>query len=213
MIRLSGSVKLSCASSGGTPKSRANGFVPSTLARIVRRPTLLPILRRLPRFEPRFRRRDFREPLLAPLQFGRELIAPDVRPQRRILRRVAGVGLRRERGDLLTQPPLFVSHPSVTHRLVLARIGLHLRPSTASAPSCTTPASRAICHHLHEQRLERGQVLLPKLRDRSVRRKVARRQHAIGDILFQLPRDPTRRKRSSRIRVHQTVTIICGSNG
>ena len=39
-------------------------------------------------------------------------------------------------------------------------------------------------HDLHEQRLKVHHVLLPKLRDRPVRRKVARRQHAIGYIVF-----------------------------
>ena len=58
-------------------------------------------------------------------------------------------------------------------------------------------------HDLHEQRLERRQVLLPELRDRAVGRKIARRQHAIGYIVFQFPRDPTRRKRPRGIGVQQ----------
>ena len=66
---------------------------------------------------------------------------------------------------------------------------------------------------LHEQCLEGCQVLLPELRDRAVCRKGARRQHAIGHIVFELSRDPTRRERPRGIRVQQHVTIICESNG
>jgi Fic/DOC family protein len=58
-------------------------------------------------------------------------------------------------------------------------------------------------HDLHKQRLERRQMLLAKLGDRAVRRKTARRQHAIGDIIFQFSRDPTGRKRPRGIGIQQ----------
>jgi hypothetical protein len=157
----------------------------------------------IPGLEPRFRRGDGRESRLAALQFGRQLVPPHLRPVLRIFGRIRRLGLGRQRGDLLTQPPFFVAHPSVTHRLVFARMGFHLRPIHRHCPELDDACFAGDRHDLHEQRLERRQVLLPKLRDRSVGRKIARRQHAIGYIVFQLPRDPTRRKRPRGIGVQQ----------
>jgi hypothetical protein len=86
---------------------------------------------------------------------------------------------------------------------VLARAGLHLRAIDRQRPEPDDPRFAGDSHRLHEQRLKRRQVLLPKLGDRPVRREIAGRQHAIRHVLFQLPGDPTRRERPGRIRVQQ----------
>ena len=211
MIRLSGSVKLSCASSGGTPKSRANGLVPRLL-----RPSsgVAPSadLRPLPGFEPRFGRRDGREPLLASLQLGRQFVprtsglypassaasvasawvsAPRSARAAAVLRRASV----RNSWPCVYSPRLSPStHPRPAPRPGRRRLRGRSPPPARTAPR-TPPGAAA------------------KLRDRAVGGKIARRQHAIGDIFFQLPRDPTRRKRPGGIGVNSTVTIIRGSNG
>ena len=203
MIRLSGSVKLSCASSGGTPKSRANGLWPRLL-----RPSsgVRPFCRSSSAC--RASSRAFAAAIFASRSSRRCSSAGSSSP------RTSGPCAASSAASVASacvvsaaicsrSRRLFVAHPSVTHRLVLARIGLHLRPIHRQRPELDDARFAGDRHDLHEQRLERRQVLLPKLRDRSVRRKIARRQHAIRDILFQLPRDPTRRKRPGGIRVHQ----------
>ena len=86
---------------------------------------------------------------------------------------------------------------------MFTRRGFHLRPIHGQRPDLDDAGFASDRHHLPEQRLERRQVLLPKLRDRAVGRKIARRQHAIGYIVFQLARDPTRGKRPRGIGVQQ----------
>src|ERR1700687_1349764 len=71
-------------------------------------------------------------------------------------------------------PGLRIPHRPVTHRLVLARIGVHLRPIHRQGSELDDAGSAGDLHDLHEQHLERDQVLLTELRDHSVCRKVAR---------------------------------------
>jgi hypothetical protein len=92
-------------------------------------------------------------------------------------------------------------------------MGLHLRPIHRHRSEVEDARFAGDHHDLSEQRLERRQVLLPELRDRAVGRKIAHRQHAIGDIFFQLPRDPNATNMSQWHRYNNTVTIIRGSNG
>jgi hypothetical protein len=64
----------------------------TALAPILRRPSALAIRLRLPRFEARFRGRDRGEPRLTPLELGRQLVARLVRPVRRVLGGIGGLG-------------------------------------------------------------------------------------------------------------------------
>jgi hypothetical protein len=104
---------------------------------------------------------------------------------------------------LLAQAPLFIAHAAVTHRLVFARIGLDLRPIHRQRSELHDARFARDLDDLHEQRFERRQVLLPKVRDRAVRWKVARGQHPIRHILFQFPCDPSRGECPGGIRVQQ----------
>lgn len=66
---------------------------------------------------------------------------------------------------------------------MLARVGLHLGAIDRQHAELHDARFAGNPHDLHEQRLEGGQALLPKLGDRSVHRKVAGCQHAIGHVL------------------------------
>jgi hypothetical protein len=70
----------------------------------------------------------------APAQLLEQLVAPYLFP---VLGVLLGTHRRcppRQLADLLAQPLLFLAHPPVAHRLLLAGVGLHLRPIHQQRP-------------------------------------------------------------------------------
>ena len=66
------------------------------------------------------------EPLLAARQFGGQFIAAPIGAIRGIIPDIRSLGLLQQRIDFGLQPRLIRHHPSITHGLVLRRIGLDL---------------------------------------------------------------------------------------
>ena len=179
------------------------------------RPTALrvPILPRLPtprvvrrpsrRFQTRLRFPDRRQTRFSPTQLRRQIVAPNLRAQARVLGLVNRIRLTQQRLDLAFQALFLCLHPVVAHRLALARVRAHLRPVDRQLPQARQTQLLRQTDHLHEQRLEILQVPTPKLAQRPVLRKVARRQHPETNVLFQLPSDPARREYPRRVGVEQ----------
>jgi hypothetical protein len=77
-------------------------------------------------------------------------------------------------------------------RFVAARIRLDLRTVDGHSAQLNQPAVLCDQNHLPEQLDKLLEVLLPKIADRPVLRKVPCRQHPEGHVLFDLLRDPSR---------------------
>ena len=213
MIRLSGSVKLSGASSGGTPKSRANGVVP----RLVRPSAgVRPFCRSSSAC--RASSRAFAAAMVASRSSRRCRAAgsssprtsgPSVASSAASLAAAcavsAAIGSRSRASSSRIRPSLLA--------VCLLAWALTFVPSTASAPSGTTPASRAI-----------GTTCTNSASNAAT---CCGRNSAIVRCAGKLPAaNPRYATSSSRFRAirrdenvpvayayHSTVTIICGSNG
>jgi hypothetical protein len=172
---------------------------PATLAAIVRPASLLAILVRLARLEPRFRCLNGGEPRRPSRQLRGQLVAADVRPMHRLFGRIDRLGLRRERRDLRASLAFLLEHPPVTHRLMLARVGLHLGASDRQRAELHDAGFAGHPHDLHEQRLEGRQWPAANMR------------YATSSSSFRAIR------RDENVPVASaytsTVTILCGSNG
>ena len=112
-------------------------------------PFRVPRLARLPtprvfrRLQPRLRRADRRQTVLTPPQLRRQLVATNLRAQAHVLRNVGRVRRPQQRVDLAGQAPFLRLHPTVAHRLALARIRPHLRPVHGQLPEPDQTYSRA----------------------------------------------------------------------
>ena len=182
------------------PLVRSSPLRVSSLARL---PTARVVRRPLRRLQPRLRRPDRRHTILPPPQLRRQLVAPYIHPQPQVLGQVGVVRRPQQLVDLAGQTPFLLLHPTVAHRLALARVRAHLRPVDRQLPEPCKAQLASQTDHLDEQLLEIVQVPPPKLADRPVLREVARRQHPERHVLFQLPRNPTRRKHTRRVGVEQ----------
>ena len=179
------------------------------------RPTALrvPVLTLLPtprgvrrpsrRFQTRLRFPDRRQTRFSPTQLRRQIVAPNLRAQARVLGLVNRIRLTQQRLDLAFQALFLCLHPVVAHRLALTRVRAHLRPVNRQLPQARQTQLLRQTDHLHEQRLEILQVPTPELAQRPVLRKVARRQHPERNVLFQLPSHPARREHPRRVGVEQ----------
>ena len=94
--------------------------------------------------------------------------------------------------DLALQSLLFLFDPVIAHRFVLARVGLHLHTVDAHPAQLDQPAVLCDLHHLLEKPDELLKMLLSKITDRSMLRKVPRCQYPKRYILFDLLRDLSR---------------------
>ena len=150
-----------------------------------------------------FRLANPRQPTLASLQFRRQLVAAPIRAVLGILGRVRRLRLREQLLHLVTQLPLFVPHPVVTHRLVLRRVRLHLAAVERHAAHPRRPQFARQPQHLLEEALQGGQVRLPEIGDGAKVRGIAGRQHAKRHVLEQPALDPARREDPDAVGVHQ----------
>lgn len=130
---------------------------------------------RLLLFQAHHRLPNLRQPALSPPQLLRKLIATKARTELRVFRRVDCLRPPRDLLDLPAQPRLLFLHPPVAHRLVLTRVGLQLRPVDGQRAHLHQARRPRDPHHLHEQRLELLDVLLPKPRQRPMARRVPSR--------------------------------------
>ena len=110
---------------------------------------------------------------LASLQFRRQFIAAPIRPVLGILGRIRGLGLCQQLRHLVTQLPLFVPHPAVTHRLVLRRVRFDLAPVERHPTVPWPPQLARQPEHLLEEALQGRQVPLAKIGDGAKVRGVA----------------------------------------
>ena len=102
----------------------------------------------------------------------------------------------------ISSTPLLRAHPTVAHRLALARVRPNLRPVYRQLPETQKPRLARQMHHLHEQPLELLQVPAAKLAQRAVARKVPRPQHPKRHVLLQLPRHPPQHPRRIPVEQH-----------
>ena len=129
-------------------------------------------------------------------QLGRQLGASAIRAVALVLLGVRLLGLRQQGLDLLAKTLLFFIHPGVAHRLVLARVGPHLRSIDGHRPELHEPQLPGRLHDLDEDVSKLRQVALPEIRNRPVGREVVGSEHAVRQVLVQLRRDLPRRKRA-----------------
>ena len=128
---------------------------------------------------------DRRQPPLAAAQRLRNLVAANAFAVARVLVVGAARG-GQQLADLPLEPRLPPLHPLVAHGLALAGVGPDLGP-------------------VDGQGAEVLEVAAAELAYRPVLGEVARRQHAEGDVLLQLPGDPPRRERARRVGVDEDL--------
>src|ERR1700689_3982054 len=145
---------------------------------------------------------DFK-PVGSALQLLRQSPIITVRTLLSLFGPVLRFGLLQQSGNLCLKPRLFILHPAITPRLMLAGIGLDLRAIDTQSPKLHQSGLPRQLHHLHEQRRELLQVQLAKLPDRAVRWKVVRTEYSKGNVLSQLAGDLARGKYAARITVDQ----------
>jgi hypothetical protein len=90
--------------------------------------------------------------------------------------------------DLRPELLFGLTHPSVTHRLVPARIRFDLCAVDRDGTQFHKPTLLSQTHHLHEQLGELFEVIGPKITQRAMRREIAGRQHPKCHVLVQLAR-------------------------
>src|SRR6266851_4938213 len=90
---------------------------------------------------------DLGQPAFPPPQLLRQLVAPFV-PVPPVFFLVGGLGLRQQLLHFLLQLPLLLLHPPITHRLVFAGVGLHLRPIQRHSPQFDRPGLQRHLQHL-----------------------------------------------------------------
>lgn len=139
-------------------------------------------------FQFRLGRPDLLDPALAPRQLLRQLVAATPLAILRILGRIHILGLLEQRLDLRFQPRLGLSHARVTHRLMLARVGLDLGSIDRHMAQLHQTGLFAQQQGLREQPRKRLQMTLAKLRKcivvrMRVRRKITERHILIGPSL------------------------------
>ena len=142
------------------------------------------------------------QPGLAPSQFLRQLVAP-LAAVLAIFCLIGGLGPLQQLLHFFLQLLLLLFHPAVAHRLVLAGVGLQLRPVQRYPAQFDRPALQRHRQDLLEQVLERFDVDLAKVRDGPEVWLVARRQHLEGDVLLQPLLNPTRTEHSRAVAVYQ----------
>ncbi len=95
--------------------------------------------------------------------------------------------------DLERQPLLFLGHPVVGHRLVLARVRLHLRAIECDVSEPHQTCFLAKLQDFEEERFQCLQVDQPKLVDRREVGMTFSSQHPEWNVFVGRPRDPPRR--------------------
>ncbi len=95
--------------------------------------------------------------------------------------------------DLERQPLLLLGHPLVGHRLVLARVRLHLRAIECDVSEPHQTCFLAKLQDFEEERFQCLQVDQPKLVDRREVGMTFSSQHPEWNVLVGRPRDPPRR--------------------
>ncbi len=205
MIRLSGSVKLSCADSFGSPHSRLHGRPPFGF-------------RSRPGFRPRAssasRARASSRPFAARIADSRSFRrrSPSGCPSPRTdspSRSSSAASVSCARATSASIPSCRRrSSCAIRPWLVALRLLAFARtfvPSTDSVPNCATPDSRARPATSANRRLKSERRRRPKLAHRPVTRRVPRRQSPERHVLLQLPRDLPRRERPRRVPAHQNL--------
>ncbi|GEM_PF-2107030 len=114
------------------------------------------------RLQGRFGLPDLGEAALPAGQFGGQRVPASAWAVLRVLRSIDGSGLREKRRDLALQRLLGLTHPAVTHRLVLGGIGQDLGPVEGHVSQAHQPGPLTELQHLAEQPREGWQVALPK---------------------------------------------------
>ena len=108
------------------------------------------------------------------------LVPTPLAPVLPILRIVGGLGPIEPGAHFPLQAQLRPAHPLIAHRLVLARVGLHLRTIERHVPELDQPRLLTQQQHLHEQPLQRPQVALAKIARRAKVRPVqSRHRHEV----------------------------------
>ena len=116
------------------------------------------------------------------------------------IRRLVGECLRHDylvpliHGDLPVVPlhesvTALLLHSLVTHRLVLRRVRLHLRPIERNGTKLHQTGLAAQLQHLHKQLSQHIKVHSPKLAHRGMVRVQPSGDHAEGHVLVGLPLD------------------------
>jgi hypothetical protein len=150
----------------------------------------------LPRFgfQGRSRLLDLPQPVRPPAKFRGQLVAPSLRTVDPVLRPIRLLRLRQHPLDLDPKLRFRLEHPAVTHRLVLARVGLDLRPVQRHL----TQAYRR-----EEQTAQRRQVDPPELADHAVVRVLTACDHPKRHISPGCRFDPARGAIPHAVAVHQ----------
>ncbi len=130
---------------------------------------------------------DLLDPALLVRHPLRHLVPAPLAPVLPILRIVGGLGPIEPSPHFPLQSQLRLAHPLITHRLVLARVGLHLRAIVRHAPELDQSRLLTQLQHLHEQPLQGRQVALTKIAHRAKVRPVqSRHRHEVHPVLARL---------------------------
>ena len=133
---------------------------------------------------------DLLQPAFPPGQLVGELVGLSL-PFLLILGRIRRFGLPQQLFHFRLQLLLGFIHPSIAHRLVLARVPLHLAPVHRDMSQFHQPRLLAQSQRLHEQARQRSQMPLPKFAHRAVVRMGIRTQVPKRHILVSICRELT----------------------
>jgi len=146
---------------------------------------------------------DADQPRLAPAQLVGQLVAALILAVASVLRGVDRLGLLKHRRDLCLEARLVLFHPLVAHRLVLRRVGFHLRPVEGHVPQLHQLRLPAQHQYLEEEVTQRLQVDPPEFADPRMVRVISARQHPERHVLDRLLLDPPRRPFPDAVTVDQ----------
>src|SRR5690606_7098871 len=146
---------------------------------------------------------DSLQPRLPPLQLRRQLVAAFACAKLLVLTSVDILSSPHQLFDLFDETLLFLFHAAIAHRLVLARVGLHLGAIEGHVPKRLQPSPRTQPKHLKKQPRERVTMLEAKAVDRGPVRMRAACDDAKRDILIRRPLDLARGKRPRAVSVQK----------
>src|SRR4029077_11957753 len=154
-------------------------------------------------FERRFRFANALLAVQATLKLSRQVLGPLPAPVLVVLALVGFIRSKQQRLDLRGQTLVFFFHPPVAHRLVFARVGLHLGAVQRDMPQGAQSCSSTQLEHLNEQARQRIAVLEAERVDRRKVGVLPTRQNAKRYVLVGGALHFARREHPHAVRVQK----------